>query len=151
MMGWVECIIDDSVHLLEYKEKGNVSASSNNIKVSFILIPADILIHWFVFQCNEFHPNWLKLMAVPFFHTPILKDDNFLCKADSVPWIGTQVIITKHGSPLKGYAAIVKDVQDTASGRLSKVWTWTSWTQVWSRPDSKCLGSGPLHVWTRPK
>ena len=41
-MGWVECIIDDSVHLLEYKEKGNVSASSDNIKVSFILIPADI-------------------------------------------------------------------------------------------------------------
>ena len=56
-------------------------------------------------------------MAVPFFHTPILKADDSLSKADSVPWIGTQVIITKHGSPLKGYAAVVKDVlrgQDTA-------------------------------------
>ena len=41
-MGWVEHIIDDSIHLLEYKEKGNVSASSDDIKVSFILIPADI-------------------------------------------------------------------------------------------------------------
>jgi hypothetical protein len=36
-----------------------------------------------------------------------------------VPWIGTSVIITKLGSPLKGYVGIVKDVlrgQDTASG-----------------------------------
>jgi hypothetical protein len=41
-MGWVECISNDTVHLLEYKEKGNISTSSNDIKVSFILIPADI-------------------------------------------------------------------------------------------------------------
>ena len=57
-------------------------------------------------------------MVVPFFHTPILKADDSSSKADSVPWIGTQVIITKHGSPLKGYAAIFKDVlhgQDTAN------------------------------------
>jgi hypothetical protein len=36
-----------------------------------------------------------------------------------VPWIGTNVIVTKHGSPFKGYVAIVKDVlrgQVTASG-----------------------------------
>ena len=35
-----------------------------------------------------------------------------------MPWIGTNVIITKHGSPLKGYVAVVKDVlrgQVTAS------------------------------------
>jgi len=36
-----------------------------------------------------------------------------------VPWIGTNVFITKVGSPLKGYMGVVKDVlrgQDTASG-----------------------------------
>ena len=36
-----------------------------------------------------------------------------------MPWISTRVIITKLGSPLKGYVGIVKDVlrgQDTASG-----------------------------------
>jgi hypothetical protein len=36
-----------------------------------------------------------------------------------VPWIGTNVIITKLRSPLKGYVGVVKDVlcgQDTASG-----------------------------------
>ena len=36
-----------------------------------------------------------------------------------MPWIGTDVIITKLGHPLKGYMGIVKDVlqgQDTASG-----------------------------------
>ena len=36
-----------------------------------------------------------------------------------MPWIGTSVIITKLGSPYKGYVGIVKDVlrgQDTASG-----------------------------------
>jgi hypothetical protein len=36
-----------------------------------------------------------------------------------VPWIGTYVIITKLGSPLKGYVGTVKDVfrgQHTASG-----------------------------------
>ena len=36
-----------------------------------------------------------------------------------MPWIGTNVIITKHGSPFKGYLAVVKDVlrgQATASG-----------------------------------
>ena len=42
MMGWVECIVGDTVYLLEYKEKGNVSTSNNDIKASFILIPADI-------------------------------------------------------------------------------------------------------------
>jgi ribosomal protein L24 len=42
MMGWVERIEADTVYLLEYKEKGNVSTSSNDINVSFILIPADI-------------------------------------------------------------------------------------------------------------
>ena len=42
MMGWVERIVDDTVYLLEYKEKGNVSTSNNDIKASFILIPADI-------------------------------------------------------------------------------------------------------------
>ena len=41
-MGWVERIADDTVSLLEYKEKGNLSTSSDDIKVSFILIAADI-------------------------------------------------------------------------------------------------------------
>jgi hypothetical protein len=41
-MGWVERIVDDTVYLLEYKEKGNLSTSSDDIKVSFILIPGDI-------------------------------------------------------------------------------------------------------------
>ena len=43
-MGWVERITDDSIYLLEYKEKGNVSTSRDDIKVSFILIPADLLV-----------------------------------------------------------------------------------------------------------
>ena len=57
-------------------------------------------------------------MAVPFLHSSILKANDLLSKADSIPWIGTKIIITKHGS-LKGYVAIVKDVicgQDTLSG-----------------------------------
>jgi hypothetical protein len=36
-----------------------------------------------------------------------------------VPWISTRVVVTKLGSPLKGYVGVVKDVlcgQDTASG-----------------------------------
>ena len=41
-MGWVERIADDIVYLLEYKEKGNLSTSSDDIKVGFILIPGDI-------------------------------------------------------------------------------------------------------------
>ena len=41
-MGWVERIADDTVYLLEYKEKGNLSTPSDNIMVSFILIPGDI-------------------------------------------------------------------------------------------------------------
>ena len=44
-MGWVECIDADTVYLFEYKDKGNVSNSSDDIKVSFILIPAHVLIH----------------------------------------------------------------------------------------------------------
>ena len=36
IMGWVECIIDNTVSLLKYKEKGNLSISN------FILIPGDI-------------------------------------------------------------------------------------------------------------
>jgi len=62
----------------------------------------------------------LKLAAVPLFHTSsTLKADDSLSKADSVPWINTNVIITKIGSPFKGYVGVVKDVlpgQDTASG-----------------------------------
>jgi len=41
-MGWVERIEDDTVYLLKYKEKGNLSTSSYDIEVSFILIPGDI-------------------------------------------------------------------------------------------------------------
>ena len=41
-MGWVERISNDIAYLLEYKEKGNISTSSDDTKVSFILIPADI-------------------------------------------------------------------------------------------------------------
>jgi hypothetical protein len=41
-MGWVERIADDTVYLLEYKEKGNLSTSSDDIKVRFILIPNNI-------------------------------------------------------------------------------------------------------------
>ena len=36
-----------------------------------------------------------------------------------MPWLDTSVIITKLGSPFKGYVGVVKDVlpgQDTASG-----------------------------------
>jgi hypothetical protein len=43
MTGWVERIADHStVSLLEYKEGGNISSSVDDIKASFILIPADI-------------------------------------------------------------------------------------------------------------
>ena len=41
-MGWVERIADDIEYLLEYKEKGNLSTSSDDIKVSFVMIPGDI-------------------------------------------------------------------------------------------------------------
>ena len=41
-MGWVECIAGNIVYLLEYKEKGNLSTSSDDIKVSFVTIPGDI-------------------------------------------------------------------------------------------------------------
>jgi hypothetical protein len=42
----------------------------------------------------------------------------FLSKTNSVPWIGTNVIITKQGNTFKEYVGIVKNVicgQDTAS------------------------------------
>ena len=42
MMGWVECIEDDSVYLLKFKEEGNLSTSFDNTMVSFILITTDI-------------------------------------------------------------------------------------------------------------
>jgi hypothetical protein len=64
--------------------------------------------------------NWLKLTTVPFLHTSsTLKAHDSLSKADSVPWIGTHVIIMKFGNPLKGYVGVIKDVlrgQDTVSG-----------------------------------
>ena len=58
------------------------------------------------------------MTTVLFLHTSsTLKAVNSI--VDSVPWIGTRVIITKFGSPSKGYTGVVKDVlrgQDTASG-----------------------------------
>jgi hypothetical protein len=42
MMGWVEAIVDDTVHILEYNEKGNISTSRQDLKVCFILIPTDV-------------------------------------------------------------------------------------------------------------
>jgi hypothetical protein len=78
------------------------------------------VIHGIILQRYEFHVNWLKLTTVPFLHTSsISKADDSLSKADSVPWLSTDVIITKLGSPWKGYMGVVKDVlpgQDTASG-----------------------------------
>jgi hypothetical protein len=59
------------------------------------------------------------LTTVPFLHaSSTSKADDSLSKADSVPWIGTRVVITKPRSPLKGYVGVVKDVlrgQDTTS------------------------------------
>ena len=43
MTGWVERLVDDTVYILEYEENGNVSTSSDDIKVSFLLIPADMI------------------------------------------------------------------------------------------------------------
>ena len=61
----------------------------------------------------------LKLTAIPFLHasSEVITDD-FLSKADSVPWIGTNVIITKQGDPFEEYVGIVENVlcgQDIAS------------------------------------
>jgi hypothetical protein len=39
--GWVERIANNTVHILEYKEEGNVSTSFDDTMVSFILIPGD--------------------------------------------------------------------------------------------------------------
>ena len=62
----------------------------------------------------------MKLSTVPFLHSSsTIKAGDSLSKADSVPWIGTHVIIAKIGDPFKGYYGVVKDVlrgQDTASG-----------------------------------
>jgi len=119
-MGWVERIADDTVYFLEYKEKGNLSKSNDNIKVSFILTPADVLIFSFILQQYDCHVNWLKLTAVPFLHASSTSNANdSLSKADRVPWIGTRVLIAKVGNPLKGYYGDVKDVlpgQNTNSG-----------------------------------
>ena len=60
------------------------------------------------------------MTTIPFFHTSSKsKADGSLSKADSVPWTGTNVIVTKLGSAFKGYVGVVKDVlrgQETASG-----------------------------------
>jgi transcription elongation factor len=45
MMGWVERIADEIAVILEYQEKGNLSTSTDDIKVSFILIRGDIMIY----------------------------------------------------------------------------------------------------------
>ena len=46
MMGWVERTMDETVHLFEYKEKGNIPTASDDNMVSFILLPADIF--WYL-------------------------------------------------------------------------------------------------------
>jgi hypothetical protein len=59
----------------------------------------------------------IKINNNPF--SSLSKADNSLLKAESVPWIGTYVIITKFRSPLERYMGIVKDVlygKDTTSG-----------------------------------
>jgi hypothetical protein len=71
-------------------------------------------------QSYEFHVNRLKMTTVPFLHSlSTLKADDSLSKADNVPWITTEVILTKRGDPFKGYTGVVTDVlrcQETASG-----------------------------------
>ena len=41
-MGWVERIAEDIAYFIEYKEEGNLSTSSDGIKVRFIPIPVDV-------------------------------------------------------------------------------------------------------------
>lgn len=72
-------------------------------------------------QHNDIHINWLKLVDVPLSHTPqsLPSTSDRVMRHERVPWIGTNVIITKAGHPLKGNPAVVKDVlcsQQTASG-----------------------------------
>jgi hypothetical protein len=71
-------------------------------------------------QRFNFHANWLKLSTAPFLHASApLESTDPLLKADKVPWLGTTVIVTKHGHQFKGYQGTVKSVlsgQATASG-----------------------------------
>ena len=65
------------------------------------------------------------MATVPFLHSSsTIKADDSLSKADTVPWIGTHVIIAKIGDPFKGYYGVVKDVlrgQDTVTASGLKI------------------------------
>ena len=71
--------------------------------------------------------------------------EGFLCVYPDADTISlTALLNTIQGR--QGHQRISKNGMPAQQGtgtRLSKVWSWTWWTQVWMGPDPKCLGPGP--------
>ena len=62
----------------------------------------------------------MKVTSAPFLHTLAAPQSNVEpSQANRIPWLGTTVILTKHGHSWKGYDTVVKNIlarQPTASG-----------------------------------
>jgi hypothetical protein len=69
----------------------------------------------------SFHINYLKVIEPPVLHAPNPSSGPSanLFKADDVPWLGAEVIISKSKHPSKGSRWVVRNVlrgQQTTSG-----------------------------------
>ena len=73
-----------------------------------------------LYQPHDMHINWLKVIALQLIGQPSTSSSTPIdLRREQVPWINTEVIVCKAIHPLKGYRAIVKDVQrlqNTLSG-----------------------------------
>ena len=62
------------------------------------------------FQSIEVHVNCLKAATAPFLHMQPSSSSAKQPRNDSIPWIGTTILVLKVRHPMKGYQAIVKSV-----------------------------------------
>ncbi|KAF9032210.1 hypothetical protein BJ165DRAFT_1599112 [Panaeolus papilionaceus] len=105
--GWIQEIADDIATIISKAPSSAKEAMGNGDD--------------FHISEHRVHINWLKPSSPEYFHSVGSSSDSqlkALAKRDVIPWIGTEIIVSKKGNPWKGYRGVVKDVlcgQSTAT------------------------------------
>lgn len=114
--GWVLGIIGCVVEIV--KDPDAQEPLLDNIEVGHIL-GMSIPLFSYLPQTFFVHIDLLKRISEPFLHGTYRPRSNDVPQYDEVPWLGTNVTITKQGHPLRTRPGIIKDVlcrQATSSG-----------------------------------
>jgi hypothetical protein len=116
--GWVEGGSNTNVNIaVESRSIGSTEVREVTVRPFLIIGICSLTDNGF--QSIEVHPNCLRAATVPFLHAQPTSDSESKPFNDPIPWIGTEILVSGYGNPMKGYRGVVKTVlckQSTESG-----------------------------------